>query len=281
MLYHHYTLNEDAGAKGWLMKLRILGDKQETGRAAGRAAAARLREAIQERGRASLIVATGASQFETLAALVNEPDVRWDQVTCFHLDEYIGLPIIHGASFRRYLWERFVRRLPLPLAAFHYLHGDAPDPAAECRRVGSIIHYHSVDVALVGIGENAHLAFNDPPADFTTEDPYIVVKLDEGCRRQQLGEGWFSSLAEVPTRAISMSVQQILKSRSIICSVPDQRKADAVKAVLEGPITNTAPASILRTHDDCTLLIDQAAASRLARSLLEKTAGGFSSTANR
>ena len=245
------------------MKLRILGSKQEMGRAAARAAAARIREALDARGRASVVVATGASQFEVLAALVEEPDIRWDRVTCFHLDEYVGLPIVHGASFRRYLWERFVRRLPLPLAAFHYLNGDVPDPAAECRRVGSIIHYHSVDVALVGIGENGHLAFNDPPADFTTEDPYVVVELDEACRRQQLGEGWFPSLAEVPTRAISMSVRQILKSRSIICTVPDTRKAPAVKAVVEGPVVSEVPASILQEHEDCTLFLDQAAASQL------------------
>lgn len=249
------------------MKARVLNSKGEMGRVAATTGAARIREAIAEKGRASVIVATGASQFEMLGALLAEPDVRWDKVTFFHLDEYVGLPIIHPASFRRYMWERFVSKLPLPPLAFHYVNGDASDPLAECRRVGSIIHYHAIDVAFVGIGENGHLAFNDPPADFKTVEPYIVVKLDEACRRQQLGEGWFASLADVPTHAISMSVQQILKSQTIICTVPDERKARAVKATLEGPVSDMAPASILQEHEDCTLFLDGPAASRLSMSI--------------
>jgi glucosamine-6-phosphate deaminase len=202
-----------------------------------------------------------------LGSLIKEQGIRWDKVTCFHLDEYVGLSITHNASFRKYLWERFVSRLPLPLAAFHYVNGDAPDPRAECRRLGSIIHYHRVDVAFVGIGENAHLAFNDPPADFDTEEPYLVVDLDKACREQQLGEGWFPSLEAVPNQAISMSVKQILKSESIICTVPDLRKANAVRATVEGPTNQLAPASILQCHRDCTLFLDPPAASRLAPSL--------------
>ena len=246
------------------MNPRILKDKKIAGLMAASTGAQRIRSAIAARGRASIIVATGASQFEMLSALILEPDIRWDNVTCFHLDEYVGLPITHAASFRRYLWERFVCRLSLPPAAFHYINGEAPDPHAECRRLGSIIHYHRVDVAFVGIGENAHLAFNDPPANFDTDEPYLVVSLDEACRRQQSGEGWFPTLADVPQQAISMSVRQILKSRSIICTVPDERKSAAVKACVEGPVTPLCPASILQTHEDCTLFLDTASASRLS-----------------
>src|SRR5436189_4918275 len=158
-----------------------------------------------------------------LSNLVQAKDIAWNNVTAFHLDEYVGVPITHGASFRKYLWERFVSKLPLPLAAFHYLNGEG-DCQAECERVGKIISQHPIDVAFVGIGENAHLAFNDPPADFETEEPYIIVELDEPCRQQQFGEGWFKSFEEVPGWAISMSVKQILQSKHIICSVPDERK---------------------------------------------------------
>jgi len=251
------------------MNLRVLKEKQLMGQSAAVAGAECLRAAIERQGRASIIVATGASQFEMLDALVKQPDIRWDKVTCFHLDEYVGLQITHPASFRKYLWERFVSRLPLPLAAFHYVNGDAPDPYVECRRLGSIIHYHKVDLAFVGIGENAHLAFNDPPADFDSDDPYLVVDLDTACRRQQLGEGWFPSLEAVPAQAISMSVKQILKSRTIICTVPDERKANAVKATVEGQVSNLSPASILQHHGDCTLFLDPPAASRLSAALQE------------
>ena len=147
----------------------------------------------------------------------------------FHLDEYIGLPETHPASFRRYLKERFEERVRT-LKMFHYVRGENADPEGECRRLGAIIQGRRIDVACVGIGENGHLAFNDPPADFNTETPYIVVDLDEACRRQQLGEGWFPSLADVPRQAISMSIRQIMKSDAIVCTVPDRRKAAAVRA---------------------------------------------------
>jgi glucosamine-6-phosphate deaminase len=185
-------------------------------------------------------------------------------MTAFHLDEYAGLPITHPASFRLYLWQRFASRLPTPLAAFHFIDGEG-DPQAECRRLGELIHRHCVDVAFVGIGENGHLAFNDPPADFQTEEPYLVVPLDEACRRQQVGEGWFQSLDKVPKQALSMSCRQILKSHAIICTVPDERKARAVKACLEGPVSPLAPASILREHPEATIYLDEASASLLAR----------------
>jgi glucosamine-6-phosphate deaminase len=208
-----------------------------------------------------VIAATGASQFEFLEALVVTPDIEWAKTVFFHLDEYVGLPETHPASFRRYLKERIVERVHP--GAFHFVAGDAPDPRAECRRVGEILGRHPIDVAFVGIGENGHLAFNDPPADFETVEPYLVVRLDEACRRQQMGEGWFARLEDVPAEAVSMSVRQILKSREILCIVPDQRKAEAVAACLEGPITPMHPASILQQHAHTTVYLDGAAAGKL------------------
>jgi glucosamine-6-phosphate deaminase len=246
------------------MEKIISRDKQELGRVAAARGAKLIRAALGERGYAHIIVATGASQFEMLAHLVAEPDIAWHQVTAFHLDEYVGVPITHPASFRLYLWQRFASRLPLPLKAFHYIDGEA-DPRRECARVGEIISGCEIDVAFVGIGENGHLAFNDPPADFDTREPYIVVELDEACRRQQLGEGWFKTLDDVPHRAISMSIRQIMASRAVICSVPDLRKAEAVKRCLEGPVSNLAPASILQTHGDCGIYLEPQSASLLTQ----------------
>jgi glucosamine-6-phosphate deaminase len=244
------------------MDVQIFDSKEAMGAAAAALAAERLQAAIAERGEANLILATGASQFEMLASLVQQP-VDWAKVTAFHLDEYVGMPIAHPASFRKYLTERVVDKLPT-LRAFHMIDGEADPPEAECERVGALLSSHPVDVACVGIGENGHLAFNDPPADFDTEQPYIVVELDEACRRQQLGEGWFPDLDSVPTRAISMSIRQILASRTIVCTVPDERKARAVRDTLEGEISNLVPASALRQHDDCHLFLDTLAASLLA-----------------
>jgi len=229
--------------------------------AAAERAAALLAQAIAERGQGTLILATGASQFEMLDRLVRA-DLPWSQVTVFHLDEYIGLPESHPASFRRYLRERFVDRVT-DLGAFVPVKGDAVDPHDECQRLAGLIAGVQVDVACIGIGENGHLAFNDPPADFVTEVPYLVVDLDEACRRQQLGEGWFPTLDDVPAQAISMSIRQILKSRAIVCTVPDARKARAVALALEGPVTPHVPASILQTHDGCDVYLDTAAAGAL------------------
>jgi glucosamine-6-phosphate deaminase len=245
------------------MNIQIMPDKQQMGKSAATAGAKLIREALAQRGEANIIVATGASQFEMLAALVAEPGINWNGVTGFHLDEYVGLPIDHPASFRGYLWQRFVSRLPLPLRAFHYLDGRAASAAGECRRVGDILLRHPIDVAFVGIGENGHLAFNDPPADFDTKEPYLVVNLDDACRRQQLGEGWFPTFDDVPKQAISMSVRQIMKSAAIICTVPDARKADAVRNAVEGEVTPKVPASILQRHKQCTLFLDPSAASLL------------------
>lgn len=244
------------------MNVRVEADVAAMGLRAAALGADVIRAALRERGEAAIIVATGASQFEVLAALVAEPNITWQRVTAFHLDEYVGLPIEHPASFRRYLRERFVNRLPSPPAAFHYIDGET-DPARECARLASLIRHQTIDVAFVGIGENGHLAFNDPPADFKTKTPYLTVSLDEACRRQQLGEGWFPTLDAVPTRAISMSCHQILKSRFIVCSAPDRRKAKAVAGTAQGPVTPDVPASILQTHGRVELLLDRESAALL------------------
>jgi glucosamine-6-phosphate deaminase len=246
------------------MDVKIMPDKVSMGKAAATAGAEHIRRALGERGAANIIVATGASQFEMLAALVAEPRINWNRVTGFHLDEYVGLPISHPASFRGYLWQRFVSKLPLPPRAFHFLDGEG-DPKKECQRVAEIIRRHPIDVAFVGIGENGHLAFNDPPADFDTEEPYLAVQLDDACRRQQLGEGWFPTFDDVPKQAISMSVRQIMNSCAIICTVPDERKAEAVRNSVEGGVSPKVPASILQKHANCQLYLDQPAAALLRR----------------
>lgn len=244
------------------MKRAVYKTKGDMGAAAGSTAAGAIRRAIADKNQANIILATGASQFEMLEHLTSVDTIDWSKVTMFHLDEYIGLGPDHPASFRKYLRERFVDRVGR-LKAVHFVHGDAKDPAAECRRLGDLIRAHPIDVACVGIGENGHLAFNDPPADFETEEPYLVVDLDERCRRQQLGEGWFASFEAVPSQAISMSIQQILKSRRIIVTVPDRRKAEAVRNALEGPVTPRCPASILQQHENCFIFLDEPAASLL------------------
>ena len=230
-------------------------------RAAAVKAAGFLREAIARRGKAAFIAATGASQFEFLAFLAQEPGVEWAKTIMFHLDEYAGLPATHPASFRRYLQERLIERVHP--GQVNLIQGDSADLAGECRRLNKIISRTEVDVAFVGIGENGHLAFNDPPADFDTEAPYILVELDEACRRQQLGEGWFPYLEDVPRQAISMSIRQIMKTGAIVCTVPDQRKARAVRDTLTGDISPLHPASILRQHTNAYLFMDKAAASLL------------------
>lgn len=244
------------------MKITISPTTPEMAAAAAKRGAERMRDVLRARATCHVIVATGSSQLEMLSALAKEPGIDWTRVHGFHLDEYLGLPLTHPASFRGYLWQRFVSRLPAPIASFHYLDGEA-DPAETCRRAGEAIAKRPIDVAFVGIGENGHLAFNDPPADFDTTEPYRVVTLDEACRRQQLGEGWFPTLEDVPTRAISMSVRQIMASGRIVCTVPDERKAEAVRASVEGDVGPPVPASILQQHPDVHLYLDPTAASRL------------------
>jgi len=240
------------------MRLNVYRTKQEMGAAAAERAARWLNAAIATRGEANLILATGASQFEMLENLVWQ-DVDWSKVTVFHLDEYLGLPETHPASFRKYLKERFATKLP-ELRMFHYVNGEAADPAVECARLGDLIAAHPIDVACIGIGENGHLAFNDPPADFETPARVHIVMLDEACRRQQVGEGHFPTLADVPTRALSLTIPAILAARAISCVVPDRRKAEAVRCTLAGPITPACPASALRTHTNVRLYLDQESA---------------------
>jgi len=244
------------------MEKYIYNTKQEMGTAAASHAAEAIKQAIEDKGRANIILATGTSQFETINSLTSS-GIDFSKVTMFHLDEYTGLPADHPASFRKYLKERFVDKVST-LKAAHFVEGDAENPRQECRRLGDIIAKNPIDVALIGIGENGHLAFNDPPADFETEEPYIIVELDERCRGQQLGEGWFETLEQVPRRAISMSIRQIMKSACLIVSVPDKRKAEAVRNALEGKITNMCPASILQKHPNCKIFLDADAASLLS-----------------
>lgn len=244
------------------MDIRISDDSTALGRQAAAEAVAAILDAVAARGIARIIAATGASQFHFLAALTATPGVPWERVELFHLDEYIGLAETHPASFRRYLRERLIE--PTGISRTHLLDGEG-DAELVCRSVGQQIAAAPIDLACVGIGENAHLAFNDPPADFETREPYLVVTLDEACRRQQVGEGWFASIDDVPTRAISMSVSQILSSRRILCVVPDLRKAEAVRRSVTGPVTPEVPASILQTHPATTLFLDRASASLLGR----------------
>ena len=242
------------------MKIQVYDPGVESGKAAASTAAAVLKMCIAESGSARIIAATGASQFNFLEALTSTPSIEWAKVEMFHLDEYVGLPVTHPASFRKYLLERLIHRTGIE--HFHLLDGEG-DVVGICERIGELIAKAPIDVAFVGIGENGHLAFNDPPADFQTEKPYLVVDLDEACRRQQVGEGWFRNLDEVPKQAISMSIRQIMKAKKILCIVPDLRKALAVKNCLEGSVVPDAPASILQQHPDVTVFLDTASASLL------------------
>jgi glucosamine-6-phosphate deaminase len=244
------------------MHVRVFSDRQSLARAAAQAAAEHIRSAIAAAGQARIVAATGVSQVAFLESLTKTRDLDWSKVEMFHLDEYVGIPADHPASFRKYLRERLIE--PAGLKRFHLLDADR-DPVEVCRSVGYELAARPVDVAFVGIGENGHLAFNDPPADFDTEEPYLVVSLDEACRRQQVGEGWFKTVDDVPRRAITMSIRQILKARAIIAVVPEARKAEAVRRCFEGDISPDAPASILRTHADTTLFLDRESSALLTR----------------
>lgn len=244
------------------MILKVFSDKIQLSEAAAEQAAEAIRRAMAESGRARIIAATGASQFDFLQALTSKTEIDWQRVEMFHLDEYVGLPISHPASFRKYLLERLIE--PTGMKNYHLLDGER-DPAAVCREIGALISSAPIDVAFVGIGENGHLAFNDPPADFEIEDPYIVVNLDEACRRQQVGEGWFATIDDVPRQAISMSIKQIMKAREIVCVVPDARKAEAVRNCFEREIGPDYPASILRRHEQTVVYLDETSASLLEK----------------
>jgi len=242
-------------------KIAILADKYALGQAAADHAARSLRRALVDQGSARLVAATGASQFEFLDALTSAPGIDWGQVEVFHLDEYVGLPSTHPASFRKYLFERLIHKVGI--TKYHLLDGDG-DPGGSVKKIGAELQSKEVDILFAGIGENGHLAFNDPPADFDVADPYLIVDLDEVCRQQQVNEGWFPKLTDVPKKAISMSVRQILCSKEIIVVVPDTRKARAVKACLEGEISPMMPASILRNHPSATIYLDPDSAALLS-----------------
>jgi glucosamine-6-phosphate deaminase len=242
------------------MKLTIFPDKHTLSLAAAAQAAKTIRGAVHERGAARIIAATGASQFEFLDELTKAPHIDWQKVEMFHLDEYLGIPATHPASFRKYLLERLINKVGI--SHYHLLEGDR-EPREVIAEVSAKIRSSPIDVAFVGIGENGHLAFNDPPADFETDEAYIVVELDEACRRQQLREEWFKSLDEVPRRAISMTVRQILKARQVICIAPESRKAEAVAKCFGGEISPMAPASILRRHPNAFVYLDKDSAALL------------------
>lgn len=249
------------------MNVYIQQGTTQLGQEAGSKAAQLIKETIAKKGQAVIILATGSSQFETIHRLIEDPDIQWNKVVMFHLDEYIDLPVTHKASFRKYLKERFLDKVG-PLKAAHLINGEN-EPAAECARLAALITAQPVDVALVGIGENGHLAFNDPPADFDTKAPYIVADLDQACRQQQVNEDWFEDVSAVPRRAISMSVHQIMLSGSIICSVPGIRKATAVKNTLEQPVSNLYPASILQDHPRCYFYLETDSASQLTKPAID------------
>jgi glucosamine-6-phosphate deaminase len=242
------------------VQIRIFETKQLAGKSAGRHAVNSLEAALHGGRMARLIAATGTSQFEFLEELTSAPGIAWDRVELFHLDEYVDLPATHPASFRRYLFERLIHKTGI--THHHLLNGEV-DPRTVVKQIGAELQSRPVDLAFVGIGENGHLAFNDPPADFQTTEPYLVVELDQTCRQQQVNEGWFAHLADVPRRAISMSIRQILSAGEIIAVVPDARKAKAVKACLEGEISPLAPASILREHPNATVYLDRDSAALL------------------
>lgn len=237
------------------MRVTICEDKHDMGYQAAKLGISLIKEAIEQKGRAVVVVATGLSQF-SLYAHLGDADLDWSKVEAFGLTEYVNLPDTHPSSFRYYLKTRFVKKVQ-NLGSFHAINGDAENLHAEVERLNTLIREKEVDVAFLGIGENGHIGFNDPPANFETNDPYIIVDLEERCRRQQVSEGWFPTLDEVPQKAITMSVRQILRAKNLICSVPDQRKARAVAMCLYDQISVYAPCSALRTKKECTLLLDK------------------------
>lgn len=250
------------------MLLRVFNDSTSMARAAAEQAADSIRKAIADSGRCRLVLATGTSQFEFLEFLTKSDGIVWKKVEAFHLDEYVGMAVTHPASFRKILLERVIHKTGI--TNYHFIESDAADLLGAVRAVGRELTSAPIDVAFVGIGENGHIAFNDPPADFETKEPYLVVELDEICRRQQVGEGWFADISEVPTRAVSMSPRQIMHAREIVAVVPDQRKAKAVRLCLEGQVRPEAPASILRKHPNTTVFVDQDSSSLLAAEMRRK-----------
>lgn len=241
------------------MKIHVDSTAKQMGNRAAQETARRIRAAVQANGVCRILLSTGASQFEMLDALTKMEDIPWNQVVMFHLDEYVGMPMTHPASFRKYLKERFIDKVHP--GAYFFVNGEG-DIQKNIETLTQEIRKAPIDVALVGIGENGHIAFNDPPADFETHEAYIVVNLDERCKKQQLGEGWFATMADVPNQAISMTVYQIMQSKAILSVVPGLRKAQAIQNTLEAPqVTNRIPATKLREHSDWELFLDSDSAS--------------------
>lgn len=243
------------------MEIRICKDSVELGKSAAKHVAAVLRDCIAENGSARIVLSTGASQFDTLKALVEEPGIKWECVEMFHLDEYVDLPETHGASFRKYLKERFVEKVG-KLKAVHFVDG-----TKECiARLTEEIRKSPVDIGLIGIGENAHIAFNDPPADFDTKEAYIIVNLNERCKQQQMGEGWFATIDDVPKQAVSMTAYQIMQCKRIVSCVPYKVKAEAVENTIKATgVDNMVPATLLKTHPDFILYVDEDSASGILK----------------
>jgi glucosamine-6-phosphate deaminase len=248
------------------MILKVFDDKISLGKAAASQAAAAIVAAIAEHGRARVVAASAASQFEFLEALTVTPGIDWKQVELFHLDEYIGIPMTHPASFCKFLQERLIAKTGI--TNYHLLDG-SQDPNQVIRSVGKAIATGPIDIAFLGIGENGHIAFNDPPADFNIEEPYITVALDHACRMQQVAEGWFKNLGAVPKQAVSMSVRQVLKAKEILAVVPGPRKAAAIKSCFDGPISPMAPSSILRNHSNATVYLDRQSSALLSPATLK------------
>lgn len=249
------------------MEIKVFADRKSLAAAAAQQAAGAIRRAIAERNGARLVAATAASQKEFLEILTHA-QIDWSRVEAFHLDEYIGLPKSHPGSFRKMFVEQFIQKTGI--TNYHLLDGDGDVPSV-LKQAKQAISSAPIDVGFIGIGENGHLAFNDPPADFETTEPYLVVHLDIACRRQQVGEGWFRDISEVPQQAISMSIRQILKAQELIVIVPGPNKAEAVQSCFQGPVTPMAPASILRTHPRTTVFLDRDSAARLEERRLDST----------
>jgi glucosamine-6-phosphate deaminase len=252
------------------MDFKIFDDRTSLGKAAAGQAASAIRRAIDDHGNARIVAATAASQKEFLEALTAAPGIDWNNVEAFHLDEYVGLPISHPGSFRKMLMEQLINKTAIK--KYHLLDGDG-DAAAVVRRESAALASAPIEIAFLGIGENGHLAFNDPPADFETENPYLIVELDEVCRQQQVGEAWFADISEVPKQAISMSVRQIMKIKELIAVVPGPRKASAIAACFNGVVTPMAPASILRNHPNARVYLDKDSAALLNSPLISAGTG--------
>jgi len=250
------------------MQVAIYETEEQTAAGAAERAAQELRRCITGKGRATFMAATGASQIAFLGALVRQKGVDWAKTTMYHLDEYVGLSEAHPASLRHYLRERLID--VVHPGTVHLIDGNASDSAAECARLSRLVAQRGIDVAFVGIGENAHLGFNDPPADFDTDALFTLVELSETCRAQQAHEGWFQTVDEVPRKAITITIPGIMRSKCIICTVPEARKAEAVKCALTAPVTPKCPASVLQKHPHTYVFLDAASASLLDDSITRR-----------